>query len=125
VSPLAGLIFYWLSGISTSRAEKANKAPPSNESTQTDQDDNHFYDQVAGELQNNILIPGLWTKAYAEASGDESKARAFYIKYRVTQLAIGSRPQESKPPVKAEEYPNDEQKKPAAFFQDQVLLTVT
>lgn len=45
-----------------------------------------FYDQVANELKDNSLIPGLWTKAYAETDGDKAKAQALYIKYRVAQL---------------------------------------
>ena len=121
VSPLAGLIFYWLSGVFTSRAEKQNIMQPSNGSAQTDRNLDIFYTQVASELQNKFLIPGLWTKAYAEANGDESKARAFYIKYRVAQLAVDDKPQESKTTVEA--HPNKEQKNPAALLQNQVFLT--
>jgi hypothetical protein len=52
-----------------------------------------FYDQVAGELQSEPVIPGLWTKAYAEAGGEDAKARALYIRYRAAQLAEASRDQ--------------------------------
>lgn len=44
------------------------------------------YDQVAAELANNDIRNGLWTRAYAEADGQDSKARAIYIKLRVAQL---------------------------------------
>ena len=49
--------------------------------------DERFYDEVARELQNRKMNPGLWTKAFADADGDNDKARALYIRYRVTQLA--------------------------------------
>jgi hypothetical protein len=52
-----------------------------------------FYEQVARELQEKELVAGLWTKAYAEMDGDDAKARAQYIKYRVEQLAEASRQQ--------------------------------
>ena len=49
-------------------------------------DDQIFYDIVARELQDKKLDPGLWTRAYAEGLGDNDKARAIYILYRVGQL---------------------------------------
>ena len=52
----------------------------------SDAGDDEFYDQVASELKDNNLIPGLWTKAYSKMNGDEAKARALYIKYRIKQL---------------------------------------
>jgi len=50
-----------------------------------------FYEEVARELQEKTLVAGLWTKAFAEMGGDDAKARALYIKYRVAQLAEASR----------------------------------
>jgi hypothetical protein len=44
------------------------------------------YDEVAKELQKQAMIPGVWARAFAEAGGDQEKARAMYIKLRVTQL---------------------------------------
>ncbi len=49
--------------------------------------DEKFYEKVARELQEKTLTPGLWTKAFAEMGGDDAKARALYIKYRVAQMA--------------------------------------
>ena len=49
-------------------------------------DDEKFYEEVARELQERPLIPGLWTKAFAEMGGDDAKARALYINLRVEQL---------------------------------------
>ena len=50
-------------------------------------EDVKFYEEVARELQEKPMSPGLWTKAFAEMGGDDAKARALYIKYRVAQLA--------------------------------------
>lgn len=72
---LSGLIFYFGSGWFFKKKAR-----------QADSKDSRFYEQVAGELQAGPPIPGLWTRAYAETSGDEAKARALYIQYRVQQL---------------------------------------
>lgn len=45
-----------------------------------------LYDQVAQELQAKEMVPGVWTRAFAEAGGELDKARALYIKFRVAQL---------------------------------------
>jgi hypothetical protein len=45
-----------------------------------------FYDEVAKEMQENRLVPGVWTRAFAEADGDENRAKAIYIKLRVAKL---------------------------------------
>jgi len=47
--------------------------------------DEPFYDVVATEIQQG-LKPGLWTKAFADANGDQTKARVIYIRQRVAQL---------------------------------------
>ena len=59
------------------------------------------YEVVAEELQRQFIVPGLWTHAYAEADGDEARAKAFYIRYRVTQLGGSSsskNPSNASPP---------------------------
>ena len=53
--------------------------------------DEKFYEEVARELQEQPMVPGLWTKAFSEMGGDDAKARALYIKYRVAQLAEAGR----------------------------------
>jgi len=74
---LVGLIFYFGSGWLEGRKEKKLKQP----------EDVKFYEEVARELQDKPMSPGLWTKAFAEMGGDDAKARALYIKYRFAQLA--------------------------------------
>ena len=49
-------------------------------------DELRFYEIVAEEMRAGDLKPGLWTKAYADAGGEQDRARAFYIKLRVEQL---------------------------------------
>ena len=48
----------------------------------SDYSDEKLYEEVARELQEKPMVPGLWTKAFAEMGGDDAKARALYIKYR-------------------------------------------
>ena len=48
--------------------------------------DQRFYDLIAEEFRARRLVDGLWIRAFSEAAGDESKARALYIGYRVEQL---------------------------------------
>lgn len=74
---LVGLIFYFGSGWLERRKDKKLKQPS----------DDKFYEEVARELQDKPMAAGLWTKAFAEMGGDDAKARALYIKYRVAQLA--------------------------------------
>lgn len=53
--------------------------------------DDAFYDEVAKEMQENRMIPGVWTRAFAEADGDENRAKAIYIKLRVEKMAVENR----------------------------------
>ena len=70
---MSGLIFYFGSGWLERRKErKLQKAG-----------NDKFYEDVARELQDKPMASGLWTKAFAEMGGDDAKARALYIKYRV------------------------------------------
>ena len=55
--------------------------------------DDAFYDQVAEEIETGNLVRGVWTRAFAEADGDENRAKAIYIKLRVKKLFEESRRQ--------------------------------
>jgi hypothetical protein len=48
--------------------------------------DEAYYAQAAHEVKNKIISEGLWAKAWSDAEGDEVKAQALYIKYRVEDL---------------------------------------
>jgi hypothetical protein len=50
-------------------------------------EDQHFYDIAGVELQTGSFVPGLWTRAFAEADGEDNRAQAAYIKLRVAQLS--------------------------------------
>jgi len=45
-----------------------------------------IYEMVAEEVQKGIRREGLWVKAYAQAGGDETKAKAIYIELRRQSL---------------------------------------
>lgn len=45
-----------------------------------------IYDQVADELANNDIKPGLMAKAVAKAKGDQKKAKGLYNELRAEQL---------------------------------------
>ncbi len=79
---LAAAIFYFGSGWFAKRKERKSNF-----------NDDEFYDRVANELKANTQSPGLWTKAYSEMNGDEAKAKALYIRYRVQQLKTESQVQ--------------------------------
>ena len=66
-------------------AAEPAKPSPVKENTPAMNDD-EFYDEVAKEMQENRLIPGVWTRAFAEADGDENRSKVIYIKRRVAQL---------------------------------------
>ena len=44
------------------------------------------YEAVAQELESGVRREGLWLKAIANADGDETKAKALYIRYRAQAL---------------------------------------
>lgn len=46
-----------------------------------------LYEQVAQEISSGNIRQGLWLKAFADAEGDELKAKAAYSRMRVAQLA--------------------------------------
>lgn len=42
--------------------------------------------QAAAELDTNQRDAGVWARAYSEAEGDENRAKALYIRYRVQRI---------------------------------------
>jgi hypothetical protein len=45
-----------------------------------------FYDLAAREVAERTVVRGIMAKAFSDAGGDERKAVALYIKYRVKNL---------------------------------------
>lgn len=59
--------------------------PPRLEATK--QDEEALWSEAYDEVNGSHRRQGLWAKAFALSSGDESAARAYYLKERVHQLA--------------------------------------
>jgi hypothetical protein len=49
--------------------------------------DERFFEIASDELNAGKIRPGLRAKAFSDANGEESRAQALYLKYRVAQLA--------------------------------------
>ena len=49
-------------------------------------DDELLYEYVLTEIENNILVKGLWGKALANSNGNNENAKSIYIKYRVQSI---------------------------------------
>ncbi|MDB9885163.1 hypothetical protein OAC94_00985 [Gammaproteobacteria bacterium] len=47
--------------------------------------ENSLYEKAASDIEANIIDKGLWTKAFAEADGNEIRQKALYIKMIVRQ----------------------------------------
>ena len=41
--------------------------------------ENSLYEKAANDIENENIEKGIWTKAFAQASGDEIKQKAIYI----------------------------------------------
>lgn len=48
--------------------------------------EDRLYGQIAQELDTHTVDKGLWTKAYAQAGGDDQQTRVLYIKARLARL---------------------------------------
>ena len=52
----------------------------------TRQFEEQVYEAVATELAAGVRKEGLWLKAFAEAQGDETRAKALYVRYRAQAM---------------------------------------
>ena len=48
--------------------------------------DESYYEMAAKEVQNDNIRTGLWAKAWSDAGGDDTKAKALYLKFRVAAM---------------------------------------
>jgi len=46
-------------------------------------DEDTLYEQAMNEIENDTKVKSLWAKAFANSDGNEEKAKALYIQYRV------------------------------------------
>ena len=69
-----------------SRKNKAAETTPTSEheeSTTVNIDEDALYEQAMNEIENDTKVKSLWAKAFANSEGNEEKAKALYIQYRV------------------------------------------
>jgi uncharacterized Zn-finger protein len=69
----------WFNSLSATKTAKAQMAARTIS-------DEVYYEIAAREVQDNQIRPGLWAKAWADAQGDDTKAKALYLKLRVATL---------------------------------------
>jgi hypothetical protein len=48
--------------------------------------DERFFEIASAEIRAGTIRPGLRAKAFSDANGEENRAQALYLKYRVAQL---------------------------------------
>ena len=48
--------------------------------------DEAYYEMALKEVQNDNIRPGLWAKAWSDAGGEDTKAKALYLKLRVASM---------------------------------------
>jgi hypothetical protein len=81
--------------------------------------DQIYYDIVANEIESGKIENVLWTRAFAESLGNETKAKALYITFRVNQLKqIDTAPAR----LKSENQKNKPVKQRSPFFISVVIL---
>ncbi len=103
-------------------------AARSSDSTADSSHDSDIYDQVAEEIESDNLISGVWTRAFAEADGDENRAKAIYIKLRFEALSSKKKERVSEGSrVKKERRRAEKKKKPRLAIKRFVfqILTMT
>ena len=66
-----------------------------------------IYELISEEIESSSTKKGLWTKAYSDSEGDESKTKALYIKYRFDQI------KQAQPQVDQETIVKDDEEKVA------------
>lgn len=48
--------------------------------------DEAYYEMAAKEVKNDNIRTGLWAKAWSDAGGEDTKAKALYLKLRVAAM---------------------------------------
>ncbi|MFO1262789.1 MAG: hypothetical protein U1E84_05515 [Rhodoferax sp.] len=60
---------------------------------------NDAYAAALAEIEEGRLDKGTWARAFADSGGDESKAKAFYIKARAESIESAAAWPDTQPPV--------------------------
>ena len=48
--------------------------------------DELLYEYVLNEMENGVIVKGLWGKALANSNGNEANVKSIYMKYRVQSI---------------------------------------
>lgn len=75
-----------VSTVETNGKDATPDTPPPANVDSSDDTSNYYYELAWSELQSGKMHQALWAKAYSNADGEDAKARAWYIRYRVSQL---------------------------------------
>ena len=65
-------------------------SPPTSQQ-ETALDEERIYTIIAKELETGVTDKGLWTRLFAECSGDEKQTKVLYIKQRAERLIANER----------------------------------
>jgi hypothetical protein len=82
--PKVGLYFYCKSQLERSYSFSKSGNLVAEEGL-TEQSDDHW-ERAYNEVNGGERVTAIWARAFSEADGDESKAKALYLKYRINQL---------------------------------------
>lgn len=77
-----------VSGSLTRRLQERDSRPfkPANSSHNSSKANNEAYAAAFAEIEERRLDKGVWARAFSESGGDESKAKAAYIKARAEAI---------------------------------------
>lgn len=101
---------------------KSPAVPESDKRVSVEVNEDALYEQVAEEIESDHLVRGVWIRAFAEADGDENRAKAIYIKTRVAQLLEQGRERVAERDWAVKEKFKTEQKKIIRYFLRHVCL---
>ncbi len=81
--------------------------PETDAESESYMNEEEIYELISEEIESDSTKKGLWTKAYSDSEGDESKTKALYIKYRFDQI------KQAQPQVDQETIVKDDEEKVA------------
>jgi hypothetical protein len=69
--------------------QKVSPTDESNMTTTPEIDEDALYEQAFNEMEGDKRVVATWSRAFAEAGGEDQKAKALYIQARVASLKQG------------------------------------
>ena len=77
--------------IQTTNRSQAQSTPTMHNETEVPAETDDIYDAIGKEIEEGKLDRATWTKAFADADGDDAKAKAAYIRLRFVKLSDSSK----------------------------------